>query len=390
MSQKSADAFRTISEVAEWLGTPAHVLRFWESKFSQIRPVKRAGGRRYYRPADMLLLGGIKKLLHDDGMTIKGAQKLLRENGIRYVAALSQPLEEDLEEFVDGPAALEIVPPHLPQDDQVGVMDTPTGDVVSFAQNRPPKQMPEAPRDALDETNQDDVASLDEDFAAADPVPAADSPGMPDGINALSGVDMPSPTEEPTGEMPTPLPDPHPTFAQDPVPDPASTAPPTDAADTPSAPETELVEQAPLQMGFFSRSSSPSAAATPPSDSIAEPPAMDQEPEPVTSAPTEDVFPMSEPSFDESGAASASAPQGTPPLQAPGTAESELEPELVELQLTQVSVPTDPADTDIPVTPGVLSHLAQRPYLGGVQAELGPLHKRLVQLRDKIAEARQA
>ena len=72
---KSADAFRTISEVADWLDTPTHVLRFWESKFSQIKPVKRAGGRRYYRPQDMLLIGGIKKLLHHDGLTIKGAQK---------------------------------------------------------------------------------------------------------------------------------------------------------------------------------------------------------------------------------------------------------------------------------------------------------------------------
>lgn len=91
---KSPDAFRTISEVAEWLGIQAHVLRFWESKFSQVKPVKRAGGRRYYRPADMLLLGGIKKLLHDDGLTIKGVQKILREQGVGHVAELSQGLEE--------------------------------------------------------------------------------------------------------------------------------------------------------------------------------------------------------------------------------------------------------------------------------------------------------
>lgn len=91
---KSADAFRTISEVADWLDTPAHVLRFWESKFSQIKPVKRAGGRRYYRPNDMRLIGGIKKLLHDDGMTIKGVQKILRSEGIKYVTALSQPLDD--------------------------------------------------------------------------------------------------------------------------------------------------------------------------------------------------------------------------------------------------------------------------------------------------------
>ncbi|MBP1804531.1 MerR family transcriptional regulator [Rubellimicrobium aerolatum] len=86
---KAPDAFRTISEVAAFLDTPAHVLRFWESKFPQVRPVKRAGGRRYYRPDDIALLGGIKILLHEQGMTIRGVQKLLRERGPRYVAGLS-------------------------------------------------------------------------------------------------------------------------------------------------------------------------------------------------------------------------------------------------------------------------------------------------------------
>ena len=95
---KSPDAFRTISEVADWLGVPAHVLRFWESKFTQVKPVKRAGGRRYYRPADMQLLGGIKSLLHNDGMTIKGVQKMLREQGITTVSSYSQPLDADLGE----------------------------------------------------------------------------------------------------------------------------------------------------------------------------------------------------------------------------------------------------------------------------------------------------
>ena len=92
---KSRDAFRTISEVAEWLDTPAHVLRFWESKFTQVKPVKRAGGRRYYRPDDMALLAGIKTLLHDQGLTIKGAQKLLREKGVKHVAALGADPRSD-------------------------------------------------------------------------------------------------------------------------------------------------------------------------------------------------------------------------------------------------------------------------------------------------------
>ena len=91
--RKSADAFRTISEVADWLDTETHVLRFWESKFSQIKPLKRAGGRRYYRPKDMLIIGGIKKLLHEDGITIKGAQRIIKERGLSYISDLSRPLE---------------------------------------------------------------------------------------------------------------------------------------------------------------------------------------------------------------------------------------------------------------------------------------------------------
>ena len=80
---KSPEAFRTISEAAVELGVPQHVLRFWETKFSFIRPMKRAGGRRFYRPQDVAILGAVRRLLHDDGYTIKGVQKLHREQGIR-------------------------------------------------------------------------------------------------------------------------------------------------------------------------------------------------------------------------------------------------------------------------------------------------------------------
>ena len=95
---KSAKAFRNISEVSDWLKTPTHVLRFWESKFSQIKPTKRSGGRRYYRPKDMLLIGGIKQLLHIEGHTIKGAKQVLREKGLNYVVGLSRPLDLELHE----------------------------------------------------------------------------------------------------------------------------------------------------------------------------------------------------------------------------------------------------------------------------------------------------
>lgn len=110
---KSPDAFRTISEVAEVLETPAHVLRFWESRFPQIRPVKRAGGRRYYRPSDVALLAGIKRLLHDEGMTIRGVQKILRVQGVRQVAGLTEgsPAVAEVDAgLAAGPGPAEAVP----------------------------------------------------------------------------------------------------------------------------------------------------------------------------------------------------------------------------------------------------------------------------------------
>ncbi|RUP10293.1 MerR family transcriptional regulator [Hyphomicrobium sp.] len=84
---KSAEAFRTIGEVADELQIPKHVLRFWEGRFPQIRPMKRGGGRRYYRPEDMELLRGIRALLHAEGYTIRGVQKILREHGVEQVKA---------------------------------------------------------------------------------------------------------------------------------------------------------------------------------------------------------------------------------------------------------------------------------------------------------------
>src|SRR5262245_11020462 len=87
---KSAEAFRTISEVADELGVPKHVLRCWEAKFAQIRPMKRGGGRRFYRPEDMELLKGIRHLLHREAYTIKGVQKILREQGVDVVKQRGQ------------------------------------------------------------------------------------------------------------------------------------------------------------------------------------------------------------------------------------------------------------------------------------------------------------
>ena len=85
MNIKSPEAFRTISEVSKDLSLPQHVLRFWETKFVQIRPIKRGGGRRYYRPEDIKLLRGIKSLLYNDGYTIRGVQKVIKEIGAKKI-----------------------------------------------------------------------------------------------------------------------------------------------------------------------------------------------------------------------------------------------------------------------------------------------------------------
>lgn len=86
MSGKGPEAFRTISEVSDLLDVPQHVLRFWETKFAQVKPLKRGGGRRYYRPGDVDVLKGIRTLLYSEGFTIRGVQKIFRDRGIRYVA----------------------------------------------------------------------------------------------------------------------------------------------------------------------------------------------------------------------------------------------------------------------------------------------------------------
>ena len=222
---KSPDAFRTISEVADWLDTPAHVLRFWESRFTQVKPVKRAGGRRYYRPADMALLGGIKKLLHEDGMTIRGVQKLLREQGVRYVSALSPEIEgfaaeadslppvaavpeapmaidvpqapdpvEETPKIVpftrpDAPAptTTPVAPPSAPIADEVPAASAPDDDMA------PPAEMPsfDAPMEPLGSFEVSEEV----------PVPATDEAETPDEMEATLGLagdfGLPEETEAP-------------------------------------------------------------------------------------------------------------------------------------------------------------------------------------------------
>ena len=159
---KSPDAFRTISEVADWLDTPAHVLRFWESRFTQVKPVKRAGGRRYYRPADMLLLGGIKKLLHEDGMTIKGAQKMLRTDGVKKVSTLSQPIDG-----LDDGDVLDVKPATTPEKPATApeTKDASTPPLTVVETVEPPTAQSPAPETAAP------AAAAAPDIAAEEPQP---------------------------------------------------------------------------------------------------------------------------------------------------------------------------------------------------------------------------
>jgi DNA-binding transcriptional MerR regulator len=101
---KAPDAFRTISEVADDLDVPQHVLRFWETRFTQIKPMKRSGGRRYYRPDDVNLLRGIRRLLYGEGYTIRGVQRILREHGIKSVQSLTEGSADHASALFDGPS----------------------------------------------------------------------------------------------------------------------------------------------------------------------------------------------------------------------------------------------------------------------------------------------
>ena len=135
---KSDKAFRTITEAAEILGLPAHVLRFWESKFKYIKPMKRGGGRRYYRPEDLKILHGIKHLLYNDGLTIRGAQKVIQTNGVKAIARLAASGGSVKQNPINTPlkkrAPYEIKPiqwpPHLTSQHKIVIKRIPIDDLA--------------------------------------------------------------------------------------------------------------------------------------------------------------------------------------------------------------------------------------------------------------------
>lgn len=222
--KKAPEAFRTISEVADLLKTPAHLLRFWESKFYQIKPVKRAGGRRYYRPDDVALINGIRLLLHDKGMTLRGVQRVLQEQGVKAVATMGLPLPEseavieDAFDSIDAETLAALEQDATIEDAEVlepAAEDEPAPDapldlpIFSLRANPPPAPpLDDAPLDvdtveqiAADPTQpaaHEDAEMTDDDLLAPLLAPVADLPSAPPLPASLAPLFTPEPAPEPT------------------------------------------------------------------------------------------------------------------------------------------------------------------------------------------------
>ena len=223
--EKSEGAFRTIREVADWLGVPTHVLRFWESKFDQIAPVKGAGGRRYYRPEDMQLLGGIKVMLHDQGLTIRAVSQKIEDEGVDPVMALSPELE---------------VPEGPPQRTRRVIRhgeDGETARVISFdtaKSGAPPATATGASErvpDMADRPEPEAVAPAESSPAPVTPRPAPESSDDPEEVKAPEHApladDIPTAAEEDTQEPEETAPE-EGAALEDSLPTEASAAPPAE------------------------------------------------------------------------------------------------------------------------------------------------------------------
>ncbi|MBM1814610.1 MerR family transcriptional regulator [Pseudosulfitobacter pseudonitzschiae] len=434
---KSPDAFRTISEVADWLGVQAHVLRFWESKFSQVKPVKRAGGRRYYRPADMLLLGGIRKLLHDDGLTIKGVQKILREQGMAYVSDLSLPLDDDVMEALEAatperPAAPFSDPPPPEPEPMVGeVVEFPTtpepvaapaADIPEPPAAAPPPMPPDAAVEVQeDETPDAEPEEIAEPPAADAPVadaPAADADEQPSDTapEPLTAAPPPvtpdeiaqtqDPSQEPEGieeavedtvepgqsfdsvaEIESDDTPAHDTPAHDPQPAPEESAPETDVAPAPLDHAAVAQDDAPPVDASAEPNESATAdqhdqsSAVTPTDNAPETAEAEEtpaDPTPATESEPDKPAESAVPAF-LSTSKMASDPDAAPSEPAPAPTPK---PRVVD-------APDPPAEDQIETTPGLLAALARATQIApDHQNTLRPMLAQLTALRDRMASAR--
>lgn len=237
--KKAPEAFRTISEVSDILDTPAHVLRFWESKFYQIRPVKRAGGRRYYRPDDLALLAGIKLLLQDQGMTIRGVQKVLQEQGVRHVAALTP--DPSVEDSFEGESFDNVAGAEGPDTGTDPDQDTihPLDDRAAVLSAPPPR--PEAVRPAPPLPRMPETPEAEPDSAAFPPEPEPAAPAANgDGIGTPAAPDH----GDTAGELFSPATEAEKPASGAPAPPPPAPVPPEPEPLTPE-PEPPATDQPP-------------------------------------------------------------------------------------------------------------------------------------------------
>lgn len=203
--KKAPEAFRTISEVSTILDTPAHVLRFWESKFYQIKPIKRAGGRRYYRPDDVALLAGIRHLLQGDALTIRGVQRVLQDRGVRHVMALGAESTR---------LALQADPDDMQTDPSMVTPDTASAPAPAGAASGPvvaarqaPPTASAAPVEDADEAPQAQAPDSPEDSPAPDPGNDARTPKTAETRPAAAGAAGAQHDGVGAETMPAPAPD---------------------------------------------------------------------------------------------------------------------------------------------------------------------------------------
>lgn len=378
---KSADAFRTISEVADWLEIQAHVLRFWESKFTQVKPIKRAGGRRYYRPADMLLLGGIKRLLHDDGLTIKGVQKILREEGMSHVAALSAPLDEltqaDLNQSDQNTIDMS---DSAPQDQTLGLKDPVVESVVlPFEAARPDKTPEEGPNETQADLGSDPKSAPIETAAenTADTVP-----GLLPAAPSQTPDTQPGPPEVAQADLASSAPEDAPEPAIEPAP--AAVAKPSDSAAVTLTPQPPSDTDMPGSSAFgqdegaaeitpdttTDASKMPTDAETAQTDTSAD----HSPPEAAADSPTFLRRPAAEP---DSPPAEAAQAKSEPAPQAP-TPAVERKPRIIEL-------PPIPDEADMPAAPGGLAAILTCTELSPETAQkIAPVLAQLQALRNSM------
>ncbi len=383
---KSPDAFRTISEVADWLGVQAHVLRFWESKFTQVKPVKRAGGRRYYRPADMLLLGGIRKLLHDDGLTIKGVQKILREQGMAYVADMSEPLDDGTVGAIDtSTRATQTAPKAAPPPEP----EPPVAEVVSFHPGAAePEPVLEPAPESAPEPEPIAEATGPEASEDAEPTPDSDMDITAEAADMEEISPTPPETEQTVDDASAPSTSRAAESAAEPekAPDANAASGPTwddlsveDATDAASPAEHVAASDAATE-------DAPVAAETRATDAPEEAP-----PAPAPEAAPEEA-PEEAPTADAAALPAFLHRPATPPVDtahasaadsaAPEPADAARKPRIIDAP--------DPADeADIAVDAGPMAALSRLKRVSAAQAaEMRPLLAQLTALRDQMAGVR--